>query len=229
MVLINGQRLKDQISSTSLLFLAIGMTSVSSAGNAQQAILIGTTPEAPAIPTPAGTVTNQAGSKINNFLNKDRSNGDLPNSSMSEDDEIEGLVRVKGTSYTVKVQLTKKDEYKGHLLCSGETTRRIAKLSSFLVKASGAWTREGKAKCFSVANFTVTKTASGRLAVVGTIEKTQNLFQINADHGVSYRFDNIPEGLRELVGHRVILDVKTLGSRTDSEPSHRIVSYAKYP
>ena len=169
------------------------------------------------------------GSANQGALKQIQPNSSTVNPPATGDSEIEGLVRVKGTSYTVKVHLTEKDNYKGHLLCSGEKARRIAKLSALTVKASGTWKSEGTKRCFAVASFTVTKMASGRLAVVGLLEKSVNVFQINADHGTSYRFDSVPDGLREMVGQRVILDVKTLGSRTNAEPSQRIVSYAKYP
>lgn len=153
----------------------------------------------------------------------------LPGGAFGE--EISGVVRVVGSAINAKVLLTKKTEFKGPAVCRGDVAKRVSRLTGLTVKVKGEWKlkKSGKKKCFTVGDFTVLKASSGRDALVGTLTKESEGYKVKTDDGKVHALSDIPAGLKELAGKKVIIDVKPMNNPVSATASYKVVTYSEFP
>ena len=147
-------------------------------------------------------------------------------------DTLEGVVQVVGARVNAKVLLTSPKEPNGPHLCPGEIAKRVRKIPSMTVKAEGKWVNNDnqEKRCFHADSFIVTKGSSGRPVYVGILEKSQVEFVLKRDGGLpKISLVEVPEGLKKMVGKRVVLDLKELDIPTARVPAQRVVFYAEHP
>jgi hypothetical protein len=145
-------------------------------------------------------------------------------------EDLTGTVMTVGSALNATVTLTSA-EGKGPSLCTGETAKRVRKLTAMTVKVSGEWKKndKGENQCFEATDFTVLKTSSGRDAVVGTLGEKAGVYQVTADDGKVMTLGGVSGGLKKLSGHKVILDLKSMENPNAKEPTYKVVTYAAFP
>ena len=139
--------------------------------------------------------------------------------------EIEGVVRALGSAANAQIFLTQ-NRKKGEAVCQNATSKLIGRLVGMTIKGQGQWQGENQRKCFSLESFEVTKVSSGRQAWVGVLQHKNGSFYLKQGDGVSHDLGSIPDGLKSMIGEKVILDRKIIGSQTSN---WRIVTFSRYP
>lgn len=146
-------------------------------------------------------------------------------------ESLEGVVRTVGSALNQKVLVTPGSDFSGPQLCRDEEAKKISRLTSFTVKVDGAWkmTKEGKQDCFDAATYTVTKTLNGRPALVGVLSKEGSGFVVTATDGSKHPLTEVPEGMKSMVGKKVILDLKPMDNPALKEAASKVVTYSEMP
>jgi len=148
-------------------------------------------------------------------------------SSVAFADQLQGLVRVTGNAPFKQVTITKPSEFVGMSLCPGVKAKRILNLESLVVKIYGGEKTLGASKCFEIGSFTVLKTPAGNDAIVGTLLEKDGALQILAEDGRTVRLADVPAGLRNMLGKKVVVDIKPEAALTSG--AFQAVYYAEFP
>lgn len=147
-------------------------------------------------------------------------------------EDIEGVVRVSGSSINQKVLLSEASTFVGPTLCYGDVAKRVGRLTGMTVKASGEWQiskKSGEKTCIEAKSFVVTKVPNGRTAVVGTLGEKDGAFTLTGDDGKETTLADVPDGMRKLAGKKVILDLKAMENPAAKEVPAKVVSYSEFP
>ena len=146
-------------------------------------------------------------------------------------EEIAGAVRLFGSALQSQTLVVSAQEQAEIRLCPSETEQRIRHLTDLRVVVTGTWqlTKQGERDCFVPKAFSVTKVASGRDAIVGVLSRQGDYYAVKADDGRETKLMTVPDGLRSLVGQRVILDVRSMGSSLAVDAPKVVVSYQSSP
>ncbi len=146
-------------------------------------------------------------------------------------EELEGTVLTVGNALNTEVMLTQPKENKGPNLCYTDLVKRVKKLAAMSVKVTGDWkvNAKGEKTCFDATDFTVTKTSSGRDAVVGVLSDKDGVYQVTGDDGKVMLLSDVSGGLKKLSGQKVILDLKAMDSPASKEATFKVVTYAAFP
>ncbi len=143
--------------------------------------------------------------------------------------EVSGIVKVVGSAYNAKTVLTNSDGKEQKSLCRDETGKKINRLSGMTVTAAGTWDNKNQNDpCFPVSSFQIDKTTSGRKPLVGTLTKAGADFVLIDDDGAKHPLERVSSGLKEMLGRKVIVDVKPLAKAAGAQ-SWKVVSYSEYP
>lgn len=148
-------------------------------------------------------------------------------SSVAMADQLQGLVRVTGNPPFKQVTITKPSEFVGMSLCPGDKAKRIMNLESLVVKIYGAEKSLGTSKCFDIGSFTVLKTPAGNDAVVGTLLEKEGGIQLLVEDGRTVTLANVPNGLRRMIGKKVVVDIKPEATLTSGV--FQAVYYTEFP
>lgn len=141
---------------------------------------------------------------------------------------LEGRVRVTGSEGSETTSLQDKDA-KSNDLCMSPLAKKIGHLSGMKTHVLGTM-RASKPECFEAQSFTVIDTGSGRAALVGILSKQGMNFLVTREDGTKQELEKVPKGLQELIGKKVIIDVKPMDGMKDSgSKSMRVVSYSEFP
>jgi len=151
---------------------------------------------------------------------------------------LTGIIRVVGSAYNSKVVISKESgsDQGQTSFCKGEVAKKLGRLSGMTLKVTGSWVERniGRGKkartkrCFFVSQFTIEKGSNGRKPLVGVLSKIDSSYQVKTEDGTSHNLERVTTGLKELVGKKVIVDVKPLSGAT-GEKSWKVVSYSAYP
>ena len=147
-------------------------------------------------------------------------------------DDVEGVARFVGSSVQSKLILEPADKSPYLTVCRGDIAKRIGRLSGMTFRVSGAWQldKDGSKRCLEASSFVVTKMTNGRDAVVGVLSDKGGQFQVTSDDGKANMLADAPDGLKKLVGKKVILDLRTIESPSATrESASKVVSYAEFP
>ncbi|MBM4251074.1 MAG: hypothetical protein FJ146_03825 [Deltaproteobacteria bacterium] len=142
-------------------------------------------------------------------------------------DQMQGLVRVTGNPPFKQVTITKPREFSGVPLCPGDKAKRIMNLESLVVKIYGGEKTVGATKCFEMGSFTVLKTPAGNTAVVGQLQQKEGVFFLLADDGRTLPLSDVPDGLRSMIGKKVVLDIRPQNTLTGAR--YEAVYYLEFP
>ncbi len=142
-------------------------------------------------------------------------------------DQMQGLVRVTGNAPFKQVTLTKPSEFVGTMLCPGDKAKRIMNLESLVVKVWGNPKEIGAVKCFDIGSFTALKTPAGNDAIVGSLQEKEGAVVLIAEDGRTMKLANVPDGLRNMLGKKVVIDVKPQSTLTSGP--FQAVYYAEFP
>jgi hypothetical protein len=142
-------------------------------------------------------------------------------------EDVTGIVRVVGSSINSEVLVGDG----GPNLCRNDVAKRMRRLTAMTATVSGDWQTKpnGDKKCFAATGFTVTKVSSGRDAVVGKLEQRSGAYVVTTDDGKAHALASAPDGLKKLVGQKVILDLKGMDSPAAKEATFNVVTYAAFP
>ncbi|MEZ4743598.1 MAG: hypothetical protein R3B45_14330 [Bdellovibrionota bacterium] len=149
---------------------------------------------------------------------------------------IEGHIKVVGSAYNARSVLIKEEDgnKQQYNFCKDSISKKIGQLSGMMLTVKGHWKEyKGKAskkskKCFLAQSFQIKEMSSGRKPLVGILNKDASHYSLTDEDGSAHRLDKLTDGLKKLVGKKVIIDVKMLGNGTGGS-SYRVVSYALYP
>lgn len=148
---------------------------------------------------------------------------------------VQGSVSVVGSAVNAQTKLMPtKDEPQSEpsTLCRSGEAKRIGRVAGMYVIAEGHWSQNPvtKERCFEVKGFRVTKSSSGRPALVGRLIREGELFFVLTSDGKKQGLNAVPGGLSKLEGKEVIIDVKPIENPVAaSQASWRVVSYAEHP
>ena len=146
-------------------------------------------------------------------------------------EDFEGIVRLVGSAYSATTTLTDASGKQAVNFCTDDESRRLSRLTGMTVKASGDWQEatKNKVRCVKLTAFEVLKASSGRDAVVGVLSQEGADFAVTTGDGSKRKLSRVPKGLRKMLGKKVIIDVKPMGSPSTKSESWKVVTYAPYP
>ena len=144
-------------------------------------------------------------------------------------EDVEGVVKVVGSSLSRKVMINASDDAK-HRLCDNEVAKRVSRLTGMTVRVSGDWKMRKEEKfCITGTDFAVKKVSSGRDALVGVLSQTSDGYEVKSEDGKAHVFTQVPDGLKKLVGKKVIIDMKPMNSPTSQGATYSVVTYSPFP
>ncbi len=143
-----------------------------------------------------------------------------------------GVVRMLGSSHNMTATLTqRKPVIKNTPICRDEIGKKIGRLGGMTVEVEGKWKDSGLTpggRCFSADSFVITKVTSGRKPLVGVLSQKEFEFVVTTDDGKVHNLRKVSSGLKDLVGKKVIIDVKPLTGPKEGKV-YKVVSYSAYP
>jgi hypothetical protein len=152
---------------------------------------------------------------------------------------VEGTVQIKGSalksttfvSSVVSSGVSTGDKQHGTRICVSDTEQRIRHLTDLTVRVTGEWqaTKSGEKDCLDASDYTVLKASSGREAVTGMLSRLGAGFVIDSADGRRLVLQEVPDGLKSLLGLNVVIDVKSIASRQATEATKVVVSYRPLP
>lgn len=147
-------------------------------------------------------------------------------------EKIEGIVRIVGSAYNMKVSLTREvNGKKGSVIfCKNAESTRVGRLGGMTVKVEGTWKVKSKSRrCLTIASFEVMKAPSGRKPLVGLLVQNPENFAIETSDGKKHSLGSVSPGLKALVGKKVIVDAKPMMMKSGGSKNWKVVTYAAYP
>lgn len=152
-------------------------------------------------------------------------------SASAQAEEIQGLVRVVGSSLNQQVLLAESGKSDGPALCRGDVGKRIGRLTGLVVKVTGDWhlNKKGEKSCVEPKDFQVLKLPNGRDPVVGTLSEKSGVYEVASEDGKTRSLADVPDGLKKLSGKKVILDLRTIESPAAKDVPAKVVSYSEHP
>ena len=148
---------------------------------------------------------------------------------------VEGVVQIQGSALKsitfVASGVSSGDKKEGPRLCSSAEEQRIRHLTDLTVRVNGEWrvAKTGEKECFDARDYTVLKASSGREALTGMLSRSETGYVLESADGRRLVFQDIPDGLKGLVGSKVVVDVKSIASRQAAEATKVVVSYRPLP
>jgi hypothetical protein len=146
-------------------------------------------------------------------------------------EDLSGVIVVAGPEASAATMLAPPQDTQGPTLCPSDNVRRLRHLSGMTAATKGGWqlSPAGQKTCFDVTEFTITKLASGRDAVVGVLKRHGAGFDIVGDGGKVLFLSEITDGLRKLEGLKVIVELRPSQGPTAHEATFKVVSFALFP
>jgi hypothetical protein len=147
-------------------------------------------------------------------------------------EELEGTVRVVGSSMNTEVILTPADQFNGPAVCYDDLGKKVSHFTGMTVKVVGDdWKtrKSGEKKCLIGKSFVITKAPSGRPPLIGTLGQKDGTFVVTAEDGKEHRLDDVPAGMKKFDGQKVILDAKPMEAPSGKEAVFKVVTYGPYP
>jgi len=152
---------------------------------------------------------------------------------------VEGTVQIKGSalksltfvSSEVSSGVSNGDKQEGTRICASDAEQRIRHLTDLTVRVTGEWqaTKSGEKDCLNAKDYVVLKASSGREAVTGLLSRSGAGYVIESADGRRLVLQEVPDGLKSLLGLNVMVDVKSIASRQAAEATKVVVSYRSLP
>ena len=146
-------------------------------------------------------------------------------------DAVEGVVQIKGSALKSITLVSFGDKKEVIRICTSATEQRIRHLTDLTVRVTGEWqaTKSGEKDCLDARDYVVLKASSGREAVTGLLSRSGAGYVIESADGRKLVLQEVPDGLKDLVGINVVVDVKSIASRQAAEATKVVVSYRPLP
>ena len=147
-------------------------------------------------------------------------------------DEVQGLVRITGNAAAQTVMVTPPGEFKGPEICRGDGAARVSHLESMVVKVTGDWKNPPDVinKCLEPKDIDVQKTTLGHDATVGQLVADKSgSYAVKGTDGKTTPLGEIPDGLKKLVGKKVILDLHQMPNPALKDAGSVVTSYSEFP
>ena len=127
--------------------------------------------------------------------------------------------------------VTNPKEKEGPKLCASDLEMSIRHLTGLTVRVTGQWrlSKAGDKECFEAQDFTILSCSSGRSPVVGLLVREGDYFKVIRVDGSEVQLKDLPDGLKSMIGRKVILDIKAMSSTTVVDAAKVVVEYRLYP
>ena len=144
---------------------------------------------------------------------------------------VEGVVQIQGSALKSNTIVFSGDKKAGTRICASAMEQRIRHLTDLTLRVTGEWqaAKSGEKDCLDASDYKVLKASSGREAVTGLLSRSGAGYVIESADGRRLVLQEVPVGLKSLLGLKVIVDVKSIASRQAAEATKVVVSYRPLP
>ncbi|MBM4251076.1 MAG: hypothetical protein FJ146_03835 [Deltaproteobacteria bacterium] len=145
---------------------------------------------------------------------------------------LQGTVHLVGSALRSRTLLETTDPQQATtVICQSDLEQKIRHLTDLQIQIDGEWkvTTTGQADCLQVNTFRVLKASSGRPIITGVLTSRRGQFIITDDDGAEVVLAELPSGARDLLGRKVIFDVKSIASSSNAEALKVVVSFRPMP